>query len=133
MGVHMGELLQMVRSVDALPLPKPPLVSYAALPPPRQSTTPSGCRCVRYQSDSQWSVSAGRYVSRYGALRHAAPILEELAHEMAAVYAAHSHSCLLYLASILVDELYQEPACTQYLIGLLQSHADLICSRNRMV
>ncbi|GBP87535.1 Transportin-3 [Eumeta japonica] len=77
----------------------------------------------KYQSDSRVMERLSRAI-RFALRcigRHAAPILEELAHEMAAVYAAHSHSCLLYLASILVDELYQEPACTQYLIGLLQS------------
>ncbi|GBP97813.1 Transportin-3 [Eumeta japonica] len=196
MGVHMGELLQMVRSVDALPLPpeaavgllrgiaatigslphhqlsvamreaiavqltalsnlvKTEIISFrkysledpttwldriAALFRDTEARADNGCQhpCLpalldawpvlkqvmhKYQSDSRVMERLSRAIRfGYGALRHAAPILEELAHEMAAVYAAHSHSCLLYLASILVDELYQEPACTQYLIGLLQS------------
>ncbi|XP_049868281.1 transportin-3 [Pectinophora gossypiella] len=64
------------------------------------------CRCVRF---------ALRCTGR-----HAAALLPPLARSMGALYDAHAHSCLLYLASILVDELASVPQCVPPLIELAQ-------------
>lgn len=53
--------------------------------------------------------------------RHLAALLPPLARAMAALYAAQAHSCLLYLASILVDELAAVPACRPDLVAMLQA------------
>ncbi|CAG9129252.1 unnamed protein product [Plutella xylostella] len=51
----------------------------------------------------------------------AAPLLPALAARMATLYHQHTHSCLLYLASILVDELSSEAACVAPLLSLLEA------------
>ncbi|KAI8422855.1 hypothetical protein MSG28_006597 [Choristoneura fumiferana] len=53
--------------------------------------------------------------------RRAGPLLAPLSRTMAAIYAQQQHSCLLYLASILVDELAHEPDCVPDLIELLKA------------
>lgn len=53
--------------------------------------------------------------------RHLAALLPPLARSMGALYLAQAHSCLLYLASILVDELAAVPHCGPDLIAMLQA------------
>ncbi|KAJ2950305.1 hypothetical protein O0L34_g11671 [Tuta absoluta] len=53
--------------------------------------------------------------------RHCAELLPPLAATMGALYTAHAHSCVLYLASILVDELSGAPGCSEHLIQLAQT------------
>ena len=40
--------------------------------------------------------------------------------QIVALYAAHPHSCCLYLGSILVDEYGTEPSCLLLLLNMLQ-------------
>ncbi|XP_047992380.1 transportin-3 [Leguminivora glycinivorella] len=78
---------------------------------------------IKYQSDGrvmERGCRALRFALRCCA-RRAAPLLPHLARAMADIYAQHQHSCLLYLASILVDELAHEPECVSDLIDLLKA------------
>lgn len=51
----------------------------------------------------------------------ALPVLEPLVKQMVAVYAAHKHSCLLYLGSILVDEFGMDARCIAGLLSMLEA------------
>ncbi|XP_053613097.1 transportin-3 isoform X2 [Plodia interpunctella] len=51
----------------------------------------------------------------------AAPLLPDLALVLHHVYSQHPHSCILYVASILVDELASIPECRAQLVALLQA------------
>ncbi|XP_063822834.1 transportin-3 [Ostrinia nubilalis] len=52
--------------------------------------------------------------------RNAAALLPPLAVHMASLYMTAAHSCLLYLASVLLDELAAAPGCAPALVQLLQ-------------
>ncbi|XP_035433537.2 transportin-3 [Spodoptera frugiperda] len=64
------------------------------------------CRCVRF------GVRMGG--------RRAAGLAPALAARLQAVYRARAHSCVLYLASVLLDELAAEPTAVAPLVQLLQ-------------
>lgn len=66
------------------------------------------CRCIRY---------AMRSIGK-----QAAPLLEPLVKQIVELYAAHHHSCFLYLGSILVDEFANvSEQCTQGLLNMMQA------------
>lgn len=80
-------------------------------------------RLRRYQADVRVMERACRTL-RFALRccgRHLAALLAPLARSMAALYLAQAHSCLLYLASILVDELAAVPHCGPDLIAMLQA------------
>ncbi|XP_026733199.1 transportin-3 [Trichoplusia ni] len=64
------------------------------------------CRCVRFA------------LRMCGA--RAAPLAPALAARLRELYAARPHSCVLYLASVLLDELAATPAAVPHLVALLQ-------------
>lgn len=64
------------------------------------------CRCVRF------GVRCGG--------RRAAALAPALAGRLQQLYRARPHSCVLYLASVLLDELAAEPAAVPHLVALLQ-------------
>ncbi|CRK91246.1 CLUMA_CG004926, isoform A [Clunio marinus] len=64
-------------------------------------------RCIRY---------AIRCISE-----QSLPILEPLVKQMVEVYATHTHSCLLYLGSILVDEFGHDMRCVNGLLKMLEA------------
>ncbi|XP_069937919.1 transportin-3-like [Cherax quadricarinatus] len=65
------------------------------------------CRCLRF---------AVRCVHQ-----HSAPLLSPLVEQIVGLYAAHGHSCFLYLGSILVDEYASEPGCVTGLLAMLEA------------
>ncbi|KAM3963766.1 transportin 3 [Aphomia sociella] len=92
---------------------------------PRQ-TTPA---CPRCWPPGQWGAD-GRVMERWcRALRfalrcvgaRAAALLPALAGAAAALYGQRPHPCLLYLASILLDELAAAPRAAPQLLALLQA------------
>lgn len=54
-------------------------------------------------------------------MKQALPILESLVKQMVDIYAAHKHSCLLYLGSILVDEFGTDNTCISGLLSMLEA------------
>ncbi|KAJ0175870.1 hypothetical protein K1T71_009029 [Dendrolimus kikuchii] len=52
---------------------------------------------------------------------HSAPLLPALGESLRHLYAQQAHSCVLYLASVLVDELSASPQCAGELVRLLQA------------
>lgn len=81
-------------------------------------------RCIdRYQSDSKVMERLIRCV-KYGIRcisSQALPILESLVKQMVEIYAKHHHSCLLYLASVLVDEFGNDMRCIAGLLKMLEA------------
>ncbi|XP_069157959.1 transportin-3 isoform X2 [Procambarus clarkii] len=65
------------------------------------------CRCLRF---------AVRCVHQ-----HSAPLLSPLVEQIVGLYAAHGHSCFLYLGSILVDEYASEVGCVTGLLAMLEA------------
>ncbi|KAK7058745.1 hypothetical protein SK128_012246 [Halocaridina rubra] len=65
------------------------------------------CRCLRF---------AVRCVHK-----HSMPLLSPLVEQMVALYAAHGHSCFLYLGSILVDEYASDAGCVPGLLAMLEA------------
>ncbi|XP_033225637.1 transportin-3 isoform X2 [Belonocnema kinseyi] len=65
------------------------------------------CRCLRF---------AVRCVGKYSA-----HLLEPLVKQIVQLYAAHQHSCFLYLGSILVDEYATEIEAVSGLLGMLEA------------
>ncbi|XP_015607153.1 transportin-3 isoform X2 [Cephus cinctus] len=65
------------------------------------------CRCLRF---------AVRCVGK-----HSAHLLEPLVKQIVELYAAHQHSCFLYLGSILVDEYASDIDCVPGLLGMLEA------------
>ncbi|CAG9785869.1 unnamed protein product [Diatraea saccharalis] len=53
--------------------------------------------------------------------KHAGGLLQPLAQSLATLYEARAHSCLLYLGSVLLDELASTPECVPDLIAMLQA------------
>lgn len=76
-----------------------------------------------YQNDSKVMERVIRCV-KYG-IRcisiQALPILESLVKQMVAIYAKKHHSCLLYLASVLVDEFGNDVRCITGLLKMLEA------------
>ncbi|XP_012271220.1 transportin-3 isoform X2 [Orussus abietinus] len=65
------------------------------------------CRCLRF---------AVRCVGK-----HSAHLLEPLVKQIVELYAAHQHSCFLYLGSVLVDEYASDMECVSGLLGMLEA------------
>ncbi|XP_060821726.1 transportin-3 [Bombus pascuorum] len=65
------------------------------------------CRCLRF---------AVRCVGK-----HSAHLLEPLVKQIVQLYAAHQHSCFLYLGSILVDEYAIDSECVPGLLKMLEA------------
>ncbi|XP_071517144.1 transportin-3 [Panulirus ornatus] len=65
------------------------------------------CRCLRF---------AVRCVHQ-----QSAPLLSPLVEQIVGLYAAHGHSCFLYLGSILVDEYASEAGCVGGLLAMLEA------------
>lgn len=77
------------------------------------------CRCVRY---------AIRSIGK-----QAAPLLEPLVKQMVEIYAAHHHSCFLYLGSVLVDEFANvSDQCTAGLLDMMQAFIQPTFTRLQM-
>lgn len=77
------------------------------------------CRCIRY---------AIRSIGK-----QAAPLLEPLVKQMVEMYAAHHHSCFLYLGSVLVDEFANvSDQCNQGLLDMMQAFIQPTFTRLQM-
>ncbi|XP_066594283.1 transportin-3 isoform X2 [Prorops nasuta] len=79
--------------------------------------------CTKYQHDARimerccHSIKyAVRCVGKGSSL-----ILEPLVQQIVQLYAAHQHSCFLYLGSILVDECGTDPDCVAGLLNMVQA------------
>ncbi|WAR09032.1 TNPO3-like protein [Mya arenaria] len=64
------------------------------------------CRCIRFAIRCLGKSSS--------------PLLQPLVPQMVSLYQVHSHSCFLYLGSILVDEYGSDKDCTQGLLDMYQ-------------
>ncbi|XP_043242941.1 transportin-3-like isoform X1 [Amphibalanus amphitrite] len=65
------------------------------------------CRCLRFA------------VRCVGA--QSAPLLQPMTAQMVEIYATTQHSCLIYLASVIVDEYAAQPECVPPLLGTLHA------------
>ncbi|RVE50748.1 hypothetical protein evm_004658 [Chilo suppressalis] len=77
----------------------------------------------KYAADSrvmERSCRALRFAIRCTG-KHASGLLQPLAQTLATLYEARAHSCLLYLGSVLLDELASTPECVPDLIAMLQA------------
>ncbi|KAH3738663.1 transportin-3-like [Dreissena polymorpha] len=78
--------------------------------------------CTKYQADVRIIERCCRCI-RFAIRclgKSSSPLLQPLVPQMVTLYQVHSHSCFLYLGSILVDEYGSDKDCTQGLIDMYQ-------------
>lgn len=89
----------------------------------------------KYQSEGRVMERVSRCI-RYSIRsigKQAAPLLEPLVKQMVELYAAHHHSCFLYLGSVLVDEFHDvNDQCTQGLLDMMQAFIQPTFTRLQM-
>lgn len=79
--------------------------------------------CLKYQADGRIMERCCRCI-RFAVRcvgKQAPYLLEPLVNQMIILYAAHHHSCFLYLGSVLVDEYATDPNCVPGLLDMLQA------------
>ncbi|KAL0881245.1 hypothetical protein ABMA27_002342 [Loxostege sticticalis] len=118
----LDKIAALFRDVD-VPKPAPTAETHPCLPALADAWPVIRDVMQKYASDGrvmERSCRALRFAVRCVSSR-AHHLLPPLAAHMAQLYQAHAHSCLLYLASVLLDELASTPACVPELVRLLQA------------
>ncbi|XP_034948229.1 transportin-3 [Chelonus insularis] len=79
--------------------------------------------CTRYQADAKIMERCCRCIRH--AVRcigqHAVHLLEPMVKQIVQLYAAHQHSCFLYLGSVMVDEYAADHDCAAGLVQMLEA------------